>query len=235
MFNDSGDQWLRKYEQEDLLAAGIRVALSALGPFGAVIAELATHCVPKQRLDRLQDFIERLNEQLAGMQTLVRERIQTSAAYAALAEEASLAAVRTASDERRRDLASLLRTGLQLPDGQLIEQQALLRLLEALNEPQILILMSYGNFDRTLHDPPLEEFYRRHPGVFSVQPPTYGSSPEEQRRWAMFRHYEDELMARGLLRNTEGIAKSGRTPRLAITNLGRLLLEAVDRAATPTT
>jgi hypothetical protein len=51
----------------------------------------------------------------------------------------------------------------------------------------------------------------------------------------MFRHYEDELMARGLLRDTEGIAKSGTTPRLEITDLGRLLLEAIERAATPTT
>src|SRR5215208_4630575 len=99
MFDDSGEKWLRKYEQEDLLAAGIRVALSALGPFGAVIAEFTTHFVPKQRLDRLQDFIERLNQQ-AALETLVRERIETSAAYASLAEDASLAAVRTASDER---------------------------------------------------------------------------------------------------------------------------------------
>jgi hypothetical protein len=95
----------------DLLAAGIRVALSPLGPFGAVIAEFATQIVPKQRLDRLQDFIEQLNQRLSGMEALFRERISLSAPYASLAEEASLAAVRTASCDRRRDLAALLRTG----------------------------------------------------------------------------------------------------------------------------
>jgi hypothetical protein len=87
----------------------------------------------------------------------------------------------------------------------LIEQQALLRLLEALNEPQTMILMSHGNFDGTFNDPPLQEFYRQYPGVFSVEPPTFESSPDESRHWAMFRHYEDELVARGLLCDTEGI------------------------------
>jgi hypothetical protein len=45
------------------------------------------------------------------MEALFRERISLSAPYASLAEEASLAAVRTASCDRRRDLAALLRTG----------------------------------------------------------------------------------------------------------------------------
>jgi hypothetical protein len=51
---------LRRFTQEDMLASGIRMALSATGPFGVVLAEFATQLVPQQRLDRMQDFVTRL-------------------------------------------------------------------------------------------------------------------------------------------------------------------------------
>jgi hypothetical protein len=55
--------------------------------------------------------------------------------------------VRTPSDERRRDLAELLRTGLSVSDADLAGHHALLDLLGRLNEPQVLILMDHGSFE----------------------------------------------------------------------------------------
>lgn len=229
MFDEHGtDHQLRRFAQEDVLASSIRVALAIAGPVGTILGEFLTQFVPAQRLDRLQHFVESLAERIGDMEREFWERLCSSSAYAALAEEASLSAVRTSSDEHRRDLASLLAHGLSKEESELLEEQALLRLRDRITDAQVLILMSYGNFSRTLGDGALKAFHASYPGLFGLSPPTMTSSAEERRRWTMRQHYETELEALGLLRDTEGTAKS--VPRRhEITQLGRLLLEAIDR------
>ena len=226
-----GDQrnWLRRFAQEDMLASGLRMALSAAGPFGAVIAEFVTHLVPQQRVDRLENFVEQLNQKFLGLHDEFRERVRSSAPFAVLTEEATLAAVRTASDERRSDLAALVRNGFDHDDARCEEDLALARLLERLNEPQVLLLMSYGNFRRTMGDTELRAFQLKFPGVFEIHPPTQTSGPDDRRRWAIHNHYLAELVFFGLLEDEEGIAKSGFQRKVRITPLGRLLLQLVGR------
>ena len=95
----------------------------------------------------------------------------------------------------RRSRASLLRD-----DAEALEEQALLRLRDRLNDAQVILLMSYGNFRRTMGDMELRAFWDAHPGLFGVHPPTFGSSEEERdvvgrcesttrqrwKRWACF-------------------------------------------------
>lgn len=226
---DEQQNWLRRFTQEDMLASGLRMALSSAGPLGAVVSEFVTQLVPQQRVDRLEHFVEQLNQKFLGFHDEFRERVQSSAPFAVLTEEATLAAVRTASDERRSDLASLLRGGFDHDDARVEEDLALARLLERLNEPQVLLLMSYGNFKRTMDDTELRDFQLKYPGVFEVHPPTQTSGPDDRRRWAMHNHYIAELVSFGLLEDEEGIAKSGSRRKVRITSLGRLLLQLVAR------
>lgn len=224
---------LRRFTQEDMLASGLRVALSAVGPLGGLVGEFLTQFVPAQRLDRLQHFVECLSERLTGLETLFKERVQALPSYAALAEEACVSAVRTPSDEHRRDLAGLLATGLSLDEARLLEAQALLRLRESITDAQVILLMSYGNFRRTMNDPELEEFRAKHPALFGLVPPVMTSTDDEIRQWAMNEHYRAELATLGLLRDTEGIVKSGRKGQYEITTLGKALLAAVGRYRDP--
>ena len=60
-------------------------------------------------------------------------------------------------------------------------------------------------------------------------PPDSGASEDQARRWVMYRHYEDDLVSLGLLRDLEGVAKSGRRRKVAIADLGRLLLDAINK------
>ena len=129
----------------------------------------------------------------------------------------------------------MLTTGLAKPDAELIGHSTILSILDNLNEPQILILMSYGNFKGTMGDPELDAFVSAHPGVFDVHSPTHGSKDEgEERRWAMHKHYKDDLFARGLLQgdDPEGPRLTGLRPT-KITALGRMLLEAITRDSSP--
>jgi hypothetical protein len=50
MFEDQRSDLLRRFTQEDMFASGVRVALSALGPFGDVIGEFLTQFVPRSVL-----------------------------------------------------------------------------------------------------------------------------------------------------------------------------------------
>jgi hypothetical protein len=220
---------LQTWSQDDVLATSIRLALSVTGPLGAIAGEFLTQFVPAQRIDRLRDFVEKLEERLTGLEEKFKERLSVSPGYAALAEEVSLAAVRTASGEKRQDLAAILQHGLSRDEGELLEEAALLSLRERLNDAQVLILMSYGNFKRTLGDKELDTFRKTHSSVFDVQPPTMQASEEERRRWAMHEHYESQLEALGLLRDTEGVVKSGPGRKYQITTLGRLLLQSIGR------
>jgi hypothetical protein len=224
---------LRRFTQEDLLASGIRAALSVAGPVGTIVGEFLTQFVPAQRLDRLQQFVESLHERLSGLEEQFKERLNSDPAFASLVEEASIAAVSTASDSHRDDLTRLLKHGLSRDQADLIEEQALMRLRNRLNDAQVILLMSYGNFKRTMGDAELKEFWDQHPGLFSAHPPTMTSPPEERRRWTMREHYAAELEALSLLRDTEGIVKSGQQRKYQITALGRLLLAAIGRYRDP--
>lgn len=232
MFDEPKRDLLRKITQDDAIASGLRTTLGLLGPFGVITGEFLTQFVPQQRIDRLRDFVEQLDVRLKGLEEQFKERLHHSPAYASLFEESNLSAIRSANPERRRDLASLLKTGLQWADAELLEHHTMIRLLERVNEAQILILMGHGNFSGGFGDKALEAFHNAHPGVFAVEPPHRRGSEEDDHRWAIHSHQVDELLALGLLKDTEGVAKSGAIRRVDITTLGRMLLEAIERRGT---
>jgi hypothetical protein len=231
MFNepDNAPDLLRKYDQSDLIASVVRTSLSVALPFGGIIGEFVTHLVPRQRLSRAVEFIERMNERLATLEGEFKARLANSPGYFALTEEVVLAAVQAASTERRRDLVELLKTGLGRPDAELLEHQALLRLVVRLNDAQVLILMNYGSFAQTMGNAEREAFRKKHSAVFGARPPDSASSDDERRKWTMYRLFEDELVTLGLLRDTEGVIRSSPRRAVAITHLGRLLLDAIGR------
>jgi hypothetical protein len=234
MLDPNDSEWLRRFTQEDLLASGLRVALGALGPIGSVLGEFATQFVPRQRLDRLQDFVERLHERLSSLEDQFSARLQSSPAYSSLAEEVLLQAVRTPSDTRRLELVEFLRDGISLSDTELVDQQALLKILEALNDVQVLILIRHGSFPQSRRNQERAAFVEQHELVLEPDEPTYGIADEYvARRWEMYGHYVDDLIGRGLLQAPEGIAKSGRKKKVKITELGKLLLQAIGQTVDP--
>jgi len=225
---------LRKYDQQDMLASILRTALAVAVPFGGVLNEFVTHFIPAQRVSRLVEFAEKLYERLAGLEEEFREYVKSSPGFAVLTEEAILAAVRTGSSERRRDLAELLKSGLKRPDAELLEHEKLLRLLEQLNDAQVLILMYYGNFKGYMGEPARAEFVKQHAAIFDSRPPDSGASDDDRRRWTLYRLFEDELVNLGLLRDTEGTVKASQRRKVVLTDLGRLLLDTIGRGNAPT-
>jgi hypothetical protein len=235
MFNEdeAGSRLWRRYAQSDLLATAIRTGLSVAGPVGAIVGEFITEFVPARRVDRLHDWIEKLDDRLKGVEEEFKQRLASSNDFAALAEQAAVSAVRTGSSDHRADLAHLLKHGLSKSNAEMIGEQALMSLRDRLNDAQVIILMAYGNFKQTFGDAEFGAFSKAHPGLFSVSPPMFGSSPDEGRRWTMVNHYESELATLGLLHDTQGVVKPGPDRQYAITSLGILLLQAIGRYRDP--
>lgn len=231
-------EWLRRFGQEDLTASVVRVGLAAAGPIGAVIAEFATQLLPAQRLDRLHDYVEQLGQRLIGLEEAFQERLKSSAGYSALAEEASLVAVRSPSSERRRDLGALLHNGLGVAEAELDTQMMLLRVLENLNDAEIVILTYYGRVARLATDQALKSFREKHRGLFLEERPAVNATLDEDRRWAVYSNYLRQLEQRGLLqylkevrarRGPDDLVSPRPHPNMAITEFGVMLLSAIDR------
>lgn len=218
---------LRSNTQADLFAKGGKGLLSFLGasagfalagPIGAIAGDLLVEFIPRQRQDRLQEFVEMLNERLGGIEAEVRAKLATSAGYASITEQAMFAAVRTASHDRRRHLVELLRTGLSKDEAELVEHETLLRLLDRLNDPQVLLLAAHA-----------EKAGAGGPWGIEVLADgvPFNADGHSMRRFTMYRAYADELKTLGLMKDTEGVAKSSWAPNMEITHLGRLLLGAI--------
>ncbi len=174
----------------------------------------------------MQDFVGVLSERLGALESEVREKLNTSTGYASLAEQALFSAVRTASSRKRRDLAELLRTGLEKSETELVQHETLLRLRDQLNDPQVLILYSYGAFEGGFRDAEQIEFLEQHPEVFDVEPANFGSDASVQKRATIHETYVKQLVALGLIADVEPIGRSSML-RTEITDLGRMLLEAI--------
>ncbi len=211
-----------------LLAAGIKGFCGLLGPFGAIAGEFLTQFVPRQRLDRLQDFIEQLNDEVGALRDRFEARLQEPP-FASLTEESFVAAVQTPSDVRRRELAALLRHAIESKEASLSREHAMLRLLADVADAEIVILRAHS-FSRVIGDQAYANYVRAHDDVLSARPPDSGSTAAERERWTLYLFHEDRLVGLGLLRELEGIAKSSVRPRRGLTELGRLLLEAIETA-----
>src|SRR5262245_48189517 len=87
------DALLQSNTQEDLLAKGSRAFVSLLGsvsgyallgPLGAIAGDLLVEFIPRQRHDRLVDYVDALNERLGSLEEEVRAKLADSTGYASL-------------------------------------------------------------------------------------------------------------------------------------------------------
>lgn len=99
--------------------------------------------IPNQRVDRIADTLARLEVKLQKLSNAaeVRDRLLTSEGIDLL-EEAIIQAARARSEERRENIANLLKNSLSDEQLEHLQKKTLLELLGQLNDAEILILQS---------------------------------------------------------------------------------------------
>lgn len=142
----------------DYVVATAKAVLGMVPFAGSLLAELAGTIIPKQRLDRLTDFAQKLEDRFDGFdKEQIRAKL-TDENFTDLVEETARHAARAVTEERRAYLASLLATGVSADCISFIETKHLLRILGEVNDIEIIwlrfylhhVLMATTSFERSM-------------------------------------------------------------------------------------
>jgi len=215
------------------IGKGILGAIPIVGP---LIAETVGSIIPNQRIDRINDFLLKLEEKIKDIdqeQTKLRFK---SEEFIDILEEGMLQAAKSLTKERKEYIASLVANGIKDEDIEHVQKKLILNLLNELNDAEIIILQSYGL-------PPGEEkeFFEQHKEILMPPPPALrNQDPSLIDDRTLFDAQKSHLARLNLITPTYKKTKKGELPEFdpktgmikaqgyKITPLGRLLLKNID-------
>ena len=151
--------------------------------------------IPDQRIDRLSKYIIELERKLSDLSAeRIRELLKDDECID-LFEEGFVQASRAITDERRTQIASVIKNGLDDESIAYSESKYLLKLLQELNEQEIIWLRYH------LH-PTLggdEEFRNKHKNVLERVYVTMGSDESVRKKAGLQESYVEHLERLGLI------------------------------------
>lgn len=213
----------------DYVASAAKAILGEVPFVGSLLIELAGTVIPNQRMERIARYAESLDQRLAELEEhYVRSRL-TNENFTDLMEEGLRQAARAVSDERREYIASLVANSLSSDRIEYEESKHLLRLLEEINDIEVIWLRSYL-FQGRGED---QEFRTRHEEILAPAYSTKESSQEERDKATLQDSYKAHLAQLGLLGAEDKSVTEDRISseltfeRYTISALGRLLLREI--------
>ncbi len=132
-----------KQNKADLLATTAKSALGAIPFAGALLSELVGNLIPNQRIDRLSKYVVELEHKLSDLTTEKIQEFLKSEECIDLFEESFFQASRALTDKRRELIASVVRNGIDTDSITYSESKYVLKLLQELNEQEIIWLRFY--------------------------------------------------------------------------------------------
>lgn len=229
-------------EHEDLksrladYSVAVTRGVSNLVPIvGPVLAEVLGVVIPQQRIDRIAKFAEELERRLSSVEKNMLKSQLNNGEFTELIEEGFRQAARSLSDERRQYIASLITNSLSSENISYAESRHLLRLLDEVNDIEIIWLRFY--LVPTMRGD--EEFRQTHRNVLKSVPTTRGSSQETLDKSTLQESYKEHLFQLRLLERRHKIDHKTKEPDFdartgtqkvrgyEITRLGRLFLREI--------
>lgn len=219
----------------DVVTSAIRGILGLVPIAGSLLAELAGTVIPNQRIDRITKFLVILDSKLSALEKDFVISQLSNESFSDFLEEGILQVVHSISDERREYIANLIAFGLSQQDIEYIELKYLLRILNEINDIEILWLRFY--LVPTMDGD--EEFRDKHNDVITPVVATMSDPLSVVEKEALQKSYKEHLSRLGLLRPQYKIDHRTNTPEFdsytgglairsyQITSLGRLLLEQI--------
>ncbi|MGX7877392.1 hypothetical protein ACVDG5_036485 [Mesorhizobium sp. ORM6] len=201
---------------------------------GAFLAELIGLVIPEQRLVRLEDYARHLNDRLHEMESdSLKDQLRRPEAID-LIEEGAIQSSRAVSEDRRQRIAMIVADGVTGEEKAQIEAKRILRLLEQIDDDQIVILSSYLRKNQDS-----EPFHQKHSAILRPIGAHIGSSREDLDRETIYNLARDNLIKLGLLASHFTTPKKGEIPEFDartgmlkassrdLTPLGRLFLSRI--------
>jgi hypothetical protein len=207
--------------KKDVVVAISKGAISCLPVVGGLVAEVVDQIIPKQRIDRVVDYLGHLEEILLSFKNdldRVKQHLNDNEGLD-LFEEGLSQASRSISGERRKRIANLMAKSLSQKELKYAESKKLLNLLRELTDPELIILVYHSkpsSFSSKYH----HKLVEKHPDILRPVSRSMGVPQEEIDRGALQDSYKNTLTRMGLLQQSN--------QSLSITSLGKLLLRYVE-------
>lgn len=219
----------------DLLVSISKSTLGIIPVAGPFISELVGNIVPNQRIDRLTKYSKELNKRIESIECEKLESIKNNEYFIDLIEEGFYQASRALSNERREYIVSIIIKGINDEDIEFQESKLLMKVLEELNDIEIIWLRYYidirQNSDSVFRD--------THKIILALIPAIMGSDKNTLQKSALQESYKIHLERLGLIRGRVIINRTTKIPKFDLysgkpkisytktTRLGEMLLEQI--------
>ncbi len=221
----------------DRLASLLKGGLGMVPFAGSMLSELVGNIIPNQRIDRLTKYAIELDERLSMVPIEILNKLKSDEEFIDLIEESFFQASRAITDERRKYIASIVTKGLTNEAIRLEESKYLLKLLQELNDIEVILLkLHYG-----VRNDSDWEFRKLHEGVlYPITTFTQLTDRNEKQKKTAFKEtYDLHLERLGLIFHRyrmDSMTKTSKQdpykgkPRISgtdTTHLGKMLLEQI--------
>ena len=183
----------------DLTAAVGRGAASLVPFVGPFFAEVIGVTIPKQRLDRVVQFVTELERRLESAEREVFEQQLSSDEFTDLLEEGFRQASHSLSDERRSYIASLIINGMNSEQIDIAESKHLLRILGEINDIEVVWLRAHSGAHTLATTMGGDTFQEKHKEILSHVFARSRSTQREIDKEALQKSYKEHLAQLGLL------------------------------------
>lgn len=219
----------------DYSVAAARGVANLVPIVGPIIAEIIAVRIPSQRVDRIAKFADELERRLSTLENGWSESQLGNEEVIDLIEEGIRQATHSLSDERREYIASLIVNSLSSDQISYTESRHLLRLLDEINDIEIIWLRFYllpflgGD----------EDFRNTHEEILTHIVATMGSPQDIVDKEILQKSYSEHLAQLGLLERRYRTDTQTKMPEFnswtgamevssyETTGLGRLLLKEI--------
>lgn len=221
----------------DRTLSAVQGLMGALPVIGSIVANLINQIIPEQRWERIGEYLRKLESRVAEVEAQTLASALREPRKMELFEDGAIQAVRALSSERLEYIAALVAHGLTSDERDAIEAKRLLKLLDQVDDDQIVILQS--KLHRHIGS---DEFYERHQEVLEPVRAHMQSPREDLDRAAMYRLARRQLVDVGLLHQAFRKSTKGDLPEFdektgmiksqgtKLNPLGRLLLRRIGLA-----
>lgn len=219
----------------DYLVSALKAGTGVIPGAGPILQELISNVIPNQRIDRIADYIQVLEQKIAKIPSETIELILHKEDFVSLIEEGFVQASRSTSRERREYIASLIEKGITKEEVELLESKHFLDILSELNDSEIVWLRYYLGSQRDLEN----NFQEKHIDILS--PRGHYSKDSDEKQWtkiAVKKSYQEHLVRLNFLERKVKIDRKTKMPEydnfgevrtqaLKITTLGRIFLKNI--------
>lgn len=219
----------------DLAVTISKTVLGIIPYAGNFIGEIIGNIIPNQRIDRIAKFCTELDKEIKELPIEIIKSLQKNEEFVDFLEESFLQASRAFSEERRTYILKIVINGIKDENLEIIQSKHLLKILNELNDIEIIWLRYHHNY----YDSRDKEFEEQHKNILEKVYAYVKCDDETLIKAAIQDSYLEHLERLELLNTKIKIDKQSNQPRYnkatgqpetshtRITTLGKLLLKQI--------